>query len=836
MYVIGNVIFVHYINQILKEIYLILRMKNFYFTPFLCLISLLSFTSQAQNSLKGVIIDENQNAVPFANVILLQASDSTTVYKGTVSEEDGGFLIEAVENNEYVLEVRFVGYENFVKKIEVKGNTNLRKLVLIESASNLDEVTVTAKKPTISRSVDRITFNVENSVLSSGNSYEILKRTPGVIVSQGQLLIKNRPADVYINDNKVYLTAQELQQLLEGFSGENVKSVEVITNPPAKYNAEGGSILNIITSKNLAIGYKGSLNASNTIAIKPKYSVGTSHYYKTDNLNAFASYNYNTRNDIKTDLGNITYFDPAGGVDSRWDDEFNKETKRESHSLSTILDFTLSEKSKLSLSANILYTPKADSDIDGRTEIYNPQMQLDSLYTTDSRLENEGDNLLFNANYSTSLGESESTFSAQANYIKYNDDQTQDLLTQYFSNSGNLLNNNSFYTVANQDTDIYTGQVDFTSTIAGLASEYGAKYSGIDSQSGLDFFNTNAGNRNFVDALSDKFDYNENIFAGYVSLAKDWDTWSLKAGLRGEYTDIEGNSASFGAVNTQEYFELFPTLYLMHTVGENHSFGLDYSRRITRPRFQSLNPYRYFLNENNFQVGNPNLQPGISNKVLLNYTYKNKLSFDLYYDKINDAPAILPFQNNQNRTLRSVADNLIYEQQFSLDISYYDYIKDWWFVDLYASVFKMENEFVAFESENQKVKNEVTSVYLRASNYLTLSKDGTFSGNILAFYSPDFIAGSYDFDEPQYGVSLGLRKTFFNDRLSATVNVEDLFDTYNIPLRSNYLNQDNSFFAMPESRSIRFGLLYKFGNFKLRDNQRALEADENERLEAQQML
>ncbi len=775
-------------------------------------------------------------AVPFANVILLQASDSTTVYKGSVSEEDGSFLIEEVDDNEYIIEVRFVGYENFQKKIEVKGNTNLRKLTLVESASNLDEVTVTAKKPTVSKGIDRMTFNVENSILSSGNSYEILKRTPGVIVSQGQLLIKNKPADVYINNNKVYLTAQELQQLLEGFSGENVKSVEVITNPPAKYNAEGGAILNIITSKNLSVGYKGSVNASNTIAIKPKYSVGTSQYYKTDWLNAFASYNYNTRTDVKQDLGKINFFDPAGNVASRWEDEFNKETNRDSHSLSTILDFTLSEKSKLSLSANLLLTPKADSDINGRTEILSAQNQLDSLYTTDSRLENERDNYLFNANYWTSLGENGSTFSAQANYIKYNDDQTQDLMTRYFSNSGDLLNDNSFYTVSNQNTDIYTGQLDFTSTIAGLASEYGAKYSGIDSQSGLDFFDTNTGNRNFVDALSDEFDYNENIFSVYLSLSKDWDTWSIKGGLRGEFTDIEGQSNSLGVVNTQEYFELFPTFYLMHTVGENHSFGLDYSRRITRPRFQSLNPYRYFLNENNFQLGNPNLQPGIANKISLNYTYKNKLSFDVYWDRTDDANAILPFQNNENRTLRSITDNLRYDQQFSFDVSYYDYVKDWWFVDLYASVFRLENEFVAYESGNQIVQNERTSFYLSASNYITLSKDGSFTGNITGTYTPGFIAGSYDYEEPQYAIYIGLRKTFFDNRLSLTVNVEDLLDSYNIPLRSNYLNQDNSFFAMPESRSIRFGILYKFGNFKLRDNQRSLDAEEKERLEAQQML
>lgn len=774
--------------------------------------------------------------VPFANVILLSASDSSTVYRGAVSNEDGSFLLEEVEANSYMLEIRYVGYDTYLKRIELSGNLNIKKIVLSEMASGLDEVTINAKKPTVSKSVDRLTFNVENSILSSGNSYEILKRTPGVIVSQGQLLIKNRPADVYINDKKVYLTAQELQQLLEGFSGENVKSVEVITNPPAKYNAEGGSILNIITSKNLSVGYKGSVNASNTIAIKPKYAIGTSQYYKTDWLNAFASYNFNTRTDVKQDLGNINFFGPAGNINSIWEDEFNKETKKESHSFSTIFDFTLSEKSKLSLSANILLAPKADSDINGRTEIFNPQNQLDSLYTTSSRLENERDNLLLNANYSTSLGENGSTFSAQANYIKYKDDQTQDLSTEYFSNSGDLLRDNSFYTVANQDTDIYTGQFDFTSFLASFAAEYGAKYSGIESRSGLNFFDTNTNNREFVDALSDEFDYKENIFAGYISLSKDWDTWSMKAGLRGENTDIEGRSNSLGVVNTQDYFQLFPSFYLMHMVGENHSFGLDYSKRIIRPRFQSLNPYRYFLNENNFQSGNPNLKPGIANKISLNYTFKNKLAFDVYWDRTDDDTSILPFQNNENRTLRSVTDNLRYAQQFSFDMSYYDYVKDWWYLYIYNSVFKFENEFVAYESDNRIVQNETTGVYLSATNYLTLSKDGTFTGNLTASYFSDLIAGSYDFGEAQYSISLGLRKTFYDNRLSATINVEDLLNTFNIPLESKYLNQDNSFFAMPESRMIRFGLLYKFGNFKLRDNQRALDAEENERTKAQSLL
>ena len=149
-------------------------MKSYYSPAILCLISLLSFTSYSQNSVKGIIIDKNQKAVPYANVILLQASDSTTVYRGSVYDEEGAFLMEDVEDNSYILEIRFVGYDKYLKKTEVKGNTNLRKLVLSEAASNLDEVTINAKRPTVSKGIDRITFNVENSILSSWNSYEIL--------------------------------------------------------------------------------------------------------------------------------------------------------------------------------------------------------------------------------------------------------------------------------------------------------------------------------------------------------------------------------------------------------------------------------------------------------------------------------------------------------------------------------------------------------------------------------------------------------------------------------------------------------------------------------------
>ena len=789
----------------------------------------------SQNQVRGQIVDKENQPVSFANVVLLNAKDSVSVIKGMISEDDGSFLFEEIENRPYVLKISFLGFADYIKRFEVEGNTNLGKIELQETSNSLDEVTVKARKPKIERKIDRISFNVENSVISSLNTYEILKRTPGVIVSQGELLVKNRPATVYINDRKVYLSTAELEQLLSGLSGENVKSVEVITTPPARYEAEGsGAILNIVMSKNPSIGYKGSVNASNTVAVLPKYSLGTSQYYKTNNLNAFASYNFNANNIYKNDESNVTYFEPDGSENSTWLGDFERDTKNYAHSLNTILDFTLSEKSSLSLSANLNFTPKNDSDLRGQTDIYSASGSLDSLFTTDSRLENEAKNMLFNADFSTSLGENGAKLSAQVNYIRYDKDQDQDLNTTYFYGNGDEIRNNIIMTRAMQNSDIYTGQVDITTNMGSLPVETGIKYAGITSNSALDFYNNTFALQ--VDELSDALDYDENIYAAYFSTSKELGKWSLKAGLRGEYTDISGISAQNGLVNDQDYFQLFPTFYAMRSLGEESSISLEYNRRIERPRFQSLNPFQYYINENNVKEGNPALVPGIANKVLFNYSYKGALFFDLYWDRVDHSPSVLSFQDNQNQLLRTVNDNLDYTQQFSLDITYANFVTNWYYLYGYLSGFYMENQIYARESAAETYTIDTFSAFLNVGNYFYFGGDGTFSGNVNTYFLPNILAGSYKYENPQFGLDLGLRKTFMNNKISVSINAEDILRTMNIPMQSQYLNQDNGFYAISETRRITFGVRYNFGNFRLNDNNRAINADEETRLKERQVL
>ena len=292
-----------------------------------------------QYTINGTVTDDQDRPIAYVNVLLLKAADSTLV-KGAVSDENGGYLFSSIESGEYLAKASFVGYaETYSPPFTVDSDKQVATISMAQTEESLEAVTVTSRKPTIQRKVDRLVFNVENTVVSSGNTFDILKRTPGVVVSQGQIMIRNQPAVVYINDRKVYLTSDELQQLLEGFSGENVKSVEVITTPPAKYDAEGGAILNIVTSKNLSIGYKGSVHGSNTQAIVPKYSVGTSHYYKNDWLNAYAGYTFNSRFDYKRDEDQVRFFNPDNTENSLWLTDFRRDTRTLSHSLNTILDF-----------------------------------------------------------------------------------------------------------------------------------------------------------------------------------------------------------------------------------------------------------------------------------------------------------------------------------------------------------------------------------------------------------------------------------------------------------------------------------------------------------------
>ena len=260
------------------------------------------------------------------------------------------------------------------------------------------------------------------------------------------------------------------------------------------------------------------------------------------------------------------------------------------------------------------------------TRAYSPNFVLDSTFTTEARLSNDLTNLGYDLDFNHQF-KSNTSLSVNLHSTYYDSQTIQMLFTDYFTPDDQLLDENNLATNSAQKINIYAGQADFETVFGSYNFSTGLKYSDINSESFLNFYELESDAAPFADQyLSDRFQYNEMVYAAYVSANKDWDKFSAQLGLRVEHTDREGRSMSLNEFNNRDYTEFFPSLYLNYKASENHSFGFDYGRKIDRPKYESLNPFRYFITENNFQSGNPALRAAISNQFNLNYTYKNKYS------------------------------------------------------------------------------------------------------------------------------------------------------------------------------------------------------------------
>lgn len=801
-----------------------IRTTSFFFIAFLAF-----FLAKGQTfQITGKVVDEENNPIAFSNVLLLNASDSTFV-QGTSTDDKGKFLLKEIVPSLYLLQASYIGVGSVPQALDVQNDIVLGALV-IPASTNLDEVVVTAKRPTVQRLTDRLVFNVENSVISQGSSWDILRNTPGVIMNQEEIQIRGQQATVYLNDRKVQLSGQEVQDLLQGFSGANIKSVEVITNPPAKYDAEDGPILNIITSKPITPGYKGSINGSITQAVFPKYSFGTSHYYKTDKLNIFANYSISPKKEIRrTDKG-INFEDNIGNVFSIWDTEYEQIDRSAPQNANLILDYDLDSRNSLNFTSNLSFNLNQTRENRLENEIFNAQNQLDSTFTTSNDTDLDNTNLALDLTYVHKLKKEGAKLSFNGHVTLFDGASFQNLNSAYFDGSNAFLRDFGFNSETQQNIEIFTGQADYASPLGEGSIEAGLKLSSVSSDSEVRFFDFIGSDETVDESLSDIFIYNETVYAAYLSWVKNWEKWSMKLGIRGELTDAEGTSQTLNQTNTQDFFEPFPSVYILYSPSEKHSFAFDYGRNVARPKYNDLNPFRFFFNENDFEEGNPRLFPSFSNNFNLNYTLNSEFFFDIYYRDNGRNIANLVFQDNTHLTLRELKQNVTASKSYGLDFTVSKGVLPFWFLYAYTSVFHEEETFLAVESGNAEFTAEVDGFYGYLANYLTLSKDGTFTGEVTMSYLSKFLFGSYISDN-QLNLTLGLRKSLFNNRASISLAAEDLLEQYIPTYRSRYLNQDNFYRRRPETQFIRFGFTYNFGNFRLSDNQRGIDKKERDRIE-----
>lgn len=807
----------------MKNLYI--PQTSFCFTAFFCVLNLFSVQSQ---TLTGYVTDTRQQAVSFANVVVLSPQDSLPQF-GTVSEENGQFIFDKINAGDYVLRVSFIGFKTFYQKIEIPNIQTLH-VVLEDEATQLEGVDVVGTIPTVERKLDRLVFNVENTTLTEGSIWDVLNRTPGLVVNQDQILIKNTTdVVVYINDRRVYLTSSELRSLLEGSAANAVQSVEVITNPPAKYDAEGGAVVNIKMSRNMATGYNGNVFGNYTQGIFPKFNFSTGHFYKTDKINLYASYSYAPKRENRFSAENIQFIENQTNTD-RWGSELDRNTDSETHTLSANLDYFVGKKTTLSLSSTLLYLPYWKRDNSSNTQIFGASGVLDSTFNTLNVMHDENTNASFQLDFKRDLDENGAALKASVFYSNFYYNRSQDVATDYFFANGSFIRNTAFNSDAMQNINIFTAGVDYNGSLKnGFNVEAGAKVSSIDSNNELKQFTLVNGNFEFDPNISNTFFYDETVWAGYLSTDKDWEKWSVKAGIRAEYADITGDSPTLNLVNNRFNLKWFPSLYVSYSPTDNFSTTVSYSKRIERPRYEMLNPFQNFLTDNAFSGGNPNLDPSITHSLTIDFTIARRHTVSPYFRYTKDMILELGFQDNEAKIFKFVSANLVRSRSVGIDYStYFNILKNWSFYGI-TSVFFDEDQFRTPETNNLLVTNDRLSNYTYLSNSFTFLKDQSLTADLTWQYVSPIIQGSLDVSSRQI-LSLSVVKTFLDGKLSTSMQFNDIYNEGNFSTRTRFLDQNSSIRARLEVRTFRVGLRYNFGNTGLQTNKKDIESEEKDRL------
>lgn len=789
------------------------------------LLLLVSLTAAAQSSvLTGHVKDAANVGVPFAEVSLM-APDSTLIQP---ANEQGRFRLNGLKDGNYTLKISALGFKDVMKAVTIKGASDAGDILLEESVQLLEEVAVNSKRPIVRRKIDRLEFDVENSTLSSENAWEIVKKTPGINSAGGGLSIRGSAnIMVMINDKRIYLSGQELQNLLENTAGDEIKSIEVITNPPAKYEAQGTAILNIKMKKNFMKGYKSTISAAYVQSTYPKGVVFTSQNYKTDKFSVYGSYMYGSGTYLEVGNSRREYRDDAGQLQSVWlgNNDANFQAKQQ-NSYNVNLQFEPDSLNTFNIGARGFSSLKSSAEIDHTNKIYDGTGNLDSLYTSRNRRNYPYKSYTVNGFYEHKFSD-KSNINISGDYSRDNSDEDQGIDADFMLPGAAPYRTERIQSFDRRSFSLLSLQADFVTRKDSSGFETGIRYGNVNADTSLDFRDSDGGIPVPNAGLSNVFLYDENIFAAYAGYDIMLGKWSLKAGLRGEYTSLEGNSVTTNEVNSQDYFKLFPTVYALFKSSENHHVGFSYGKRIVRPQYGWLSPFRAYSNPYIYSTGDPRLQPTIAHNFSLLYTLKQKFNFDLYYRHEVDPALQVQYQDYATNDLIRKYTNIEDNNSVGLDFNTNLQLFTWWEMGLSANAGYFRNTFQGYDGGMYKLDR--FSYWGSTDNRFILTKAKDLTVNANFYYVSPTVSGVMEY-EPYSNLSLSIRKTFFKGNGEVTLIGDDLIKGLQYKTTMQYGNQyvyDNSY---GDSRSVRIQLRYNFGNQKLEGARERQKTAEQNRL------
>jgi outer membrane receptor protein involved in Fe transport len=777
----------------------------------------------SQVSIRGQVVNQNNKPIEFIEVYL-QNIDST-ITKSELTTADGKFTI-ITEKEECLLFLVQVGLTVYKQKINPNQDLNLGIFPIIEREEQLNEVVVSTKKKLIERKIDRLIFNVANSTaVTGGTALDALKFTPRIKVENDQIsMIGKGGMLVMVNDRIIQLSGDDLANYLKTLHAEDLKLIEVITNPPAKYSAEGNSgIINIVTKNSKSEAWNASIRSVYQQATYAMGNTGGSFNMQKGKFDLTSNINYANGSTAAVETSQILY------PNSTWNSANNRRDYMNNLSARFGLTYKINDKIKTGFNFNHLNSKPLSLD-DAASKIYNiSNNQLDSIIAT--KASNEYEIKLTSLNYYLqyeidSIGKK---LALDIDYFDYYDTTNRLFNTQsYFSNT--TAKPNAFVEARNygeQNIKNYSLNLNMDHPTRWIDINYGLRISRTTTRNIFDFFLIE-NNTEIKDLTqSNEFDYQENIQAAYFSGKKSLgDQWEAKLGLRYEWTQTEGFTKTLNQINTNNYQKLFPTFYLAYKPNDKHSFNLNYGKRIQRPTYENLNPFRYVSNPYSFSEGNPFLKPAFTDNLEIEYSFKDYLITNVYYSYTDDNFQQVTILDETTNIRQIMPQNFIINRLFGVNQTFIYKPIGGWDINVSANVY--------YSSTDSKITQ--TLPFLKGWN-------GEFSmSNDFVLNENKTLLASLNYNFKTRGVSNLYTNSFSNQlnssikwllldkKMTVSLYLNDVFSSNRTTYKAFSNNIEFSFRNYYDARFFRLGVVYNWGKTNKANQNTSKNQEEQDRL------
>jgi iron complex outermembrane receptor protein len=770
--------------------------------------------AQPAGTISGHIVKTDTSIA--ATISLLRARDSATV-KLAVSSRDGRYDFEKITLGKYLIVVNAVGYRKvFSQVIDITAqqpSVQLPGIALMPLDKELAAVTVTAKRPLLEQRIDRTIVNVDASITNAGTSaLEVLEKSPGITVdSDGNISLKGKQGVMIMVDGRpTQLNGADLANLLRNMSSTQLDQIEIMTNPPSRYDASGTSgVINIKTKKNITAGSNGSVSLAYSQGRYPKTNEGFNYNYREGKINLFTnlSHNYQKRFQTLTIDRNI-FNGNTGSVEKIFSQEANRVIKGNTYNAKLGADFFASKKTTVGAVVNIGYR-NALADNPNTTHIANASKVLESTTRALVNTDAQWNSFSANLNFRKVLGNKNKEITADIDFLKYGTDNTLFMENAYADAAGNpLLKADTILGLLPQDIHVYSARIDYLHPLKNNARfEAGIKSSLVRTDNNANYDSIQFGKLVHDFNRSNHFIYEENINAAYVNLnASLSKKITAQFGLRMENTNAKGIQRTTGETFDRHYTQLFPTAYFQYKAGDNNNIGLNFGRRVLRPGYQGLNPFIRFIDRYTYGQGNPNLKPALSSNIELTHTWKNRVTTTLNFTNVKDIIQEVVYQKGQEAY--DMPANVASLNQIGIAVNAANTITPWWKSNININLSHVRYQGILTDTE---IDQSATNFVLNGTQQFKLGK--SLNAELNGAYRSGWLEGVRRI-QPVGMVGAGISLLVLKGQGTLRLTARDIFFTQRLHGKAQYGNVDFAIGQVSDTRIVTVGFTYSFSKGK----------------------